>query len=101
MRSSTASSPSPKAGSLSVEARIEHGRLSVAVADTGLGFGRAATAGAGTGLANIRERLKLLHGDQGCVTVAENSPDGTRVTLVVPYRVQAAAAGNAAGAAIG
>ena len=30
------------------------------VADTGLGFGRADTAGTGIGLANIRERLKLL-----------------------------------------
>jgi sensor histidine kinase YesM len=32
----------------------------VTVADTGLGFGKAATAGTGVGLANIRERLQLL-----------------------------------------
>ncbi len=34
----------------------------VTVADTGLGFGKAATAGTGVGLANIRERLQLLYG---------------------------------------
>jgi signal transduction histidine kinase len=33
-----------------------HGKLQVSVADTGLGFGKAATAGTGVGLANIRER---------------------------------------------
>jgi signal transduction histidine kinase len=40
-----------------------HGKLQVEVADTGLGFGRAATAGTGVGLANIRERLQLLYGN--------------------------------------
>jgi signal transduction histidine kinase len=39
-----------------------HGKLQVSVADTGLGFGKAATAGTGVGLANIRERLQLLYG---------------------------------------
>jgi len=56
------------------------------VADTGLGFGRAATAGTGVGLANIRERLQLLHGSRASLTVAENQPSGTLVTVTVPYR---------------
>ena len=68
------------------EAEIVHGKLAVTVADTGLGFGKAATAGTGTGLANIRERLKLLYGDRASMTVADNAPSGTVVTLTVPTR---------------
>jgi LytS/YehU family sensor histidine kinase len=58
----------------------------VTVADTGLGFGRAATAGTGVGLANIRERLQLLYGPKATLTVAENAPSGTRVTVTIPYK---------------
>ena len=59
---------------------------SLTVADTGLGFGMAATAGTGVGLANIRERLQLLYGPQAALTVAANQPSGTVVTITVPYR---------------
>ena len=58
----------------------------MSVADTGLGFGKAATAGTGVGLANIRERLALLYGNKASVTVTENQPSGTVVTILVPYR---------------
>jgi LytS/YehU family sensor histidine kinase len=62
--------------------------LAVTVADTGLGFGKADTAGTGIGLANIRERLKLLYGDRASMVVADNLPSGTIVTLTVPYQAQ-------------
>jgi hypothetical protein len=78
--------PKPEGGSLQVSAEIVHGKLVVAVADTGVGFGRAATAGTGVGLENIRERLKLLFGNAAELRIAENQPTGTRVTIVVPYR---------------
>jgi LytS/YehU family sensor histidine kinase len=80
--------PKPEGGRLTVKAEIVHGDLAVTVADTGLGFGKAATAGTGTGLANIRERLKLLYDDRASVVVSENVPAGTVVTLTVPYQVQ-------------
>jgi Histidine kinase/Histidine kinase-, DNA gyrase B-, and HSP90-like ATPase len=78
--------PKAEGGSLKVKAEIVHGKLAVTVADTGLGFGRAATSGTGVGLANIRERLQLLHGSKASVTVTENQPSGTVVTITVPYR---------------
>jgi LytS/YehU family sensor histidine kinase len=81
--------PKPDGGLLSVRAEIVHGKLAVTVADTGLGFGKAATAGTGIGLANIRERLQLLYGNKASMTVAENPPGGTLVTLTVPYQAQA------------
>ncbi len=78
--------PKAEGGKLTVKAEIVHGKLAVTVADTGLGFGRAATSGTGVGLANIRERLQLLHGNRAAVTVTENQPSGTVVTITVPYR---------------
>jgi hypothetical protein len=77
--------PKPEGGSLTVSAEIVHGKLAVKVADTGLGFGKAATAGTGIGLANIRERLQLLYGNKASLTVAENPGGGTAVTITVPY----------------
>ncbi|PTT91035.1 sensor histidine kinase [Pelomonas sp. HMWF004] len=78
--------PKAEGGKLTVKAEILHGKLAVTVADTGLGFGRAATSGTGVGLANIRERLQLLHGSRASVTVTENQPSGTVVCITVPYR---------------
>ena len=78
--------PKAEGGTLTVSAEIVHGRLAVTVADTGLGFGRADTAGTGIGLANIRERLKLLYGDKASMVVADNLPSGTIVTITVPYQ---------------
>ncbi len=78
--------PKAEGGTLTVSAEIVHGRLAVTVADTGLGFGRADTAGTGIGLANIRERLKLLYGDKASMVVADNLPSGTVVTITVPYQ---------------
>ena len=77
--------PKPEGGELAIKAEIVHGKLSVTVADTGLGFGRAATAGTGVGLANVRERLQLLYGGRASLTITENQPAGTRVTVSVPY----------------
>jgi hypothetical protein len=78
--------PKPEGGALRLVAEIVHGKLQVTVADTGLGFGMAATAGTGVGLANIRERLQLLYGPKASLTVAANQPSGTVVTITVPYK---------------
>jgi hypothetical protein len=78
--------PKAEGGSLRLVAEIVHGKLQVTVADTGLGFGKAATAGTGVGLANIRERLQLLYGPKATLTVTENQPSGTVVTITVPYK---------------
>jgi hypothetical protein len=78
--------PKAEGGHLRVKAEVLHGKLAVSVADTGLGFGKAATAGTGVGLANIRERLQLLYGAKASVAVTENQPSGTVVTITVPYR---------------
>jgi signal transduction histidine kinase len=78
--------PKAEGGHLAIKAEILHGKMAVSVADTGLGFGKAATAGTGVGLANIRERLQLLYGGKASVAVTENQPSGTVVTITVPYK---------------
>jgi signal transduction histidine kinase len=88
--------PKPDGGRLTLKAEVVHGDLAVTVADTGLGFGRAATAGTGTGLANIRERLQLRYGSRASIVVAQNQPSGTLVTLTVPYQPQPYARAGAA-----
>ena len=87
--------PKPDGGTLTVRAEVQHGKLAVTVADTGVGFGQAATGGTGVGLANIRERLQLLYGNKASMTVAENTPSGTVVTLTVPYQAQTREGENA------
>jgi len=77
--------PKAEGGTLRVAAEIVHGKLVVSVADTGLGFGRAATAGTGVGLANIRERLQLLYGARAALAITENTPSGTIVAISLPY----------------
>jgi len=78
--------PKAEGGALTVGAEVVHGKLAVSVADTGVGFARAATAGTGMGLQNVRERLKLIYGDAAELRIAENTPSGTRVSIVVPYK---------------
>jgi hypothetical protein len=77
--------PKAEGGQLTVSAEIVHGKLAVTVADTGLGFGVADTAGTGIGLSNIRERLVLLYGGKANLNVTETAGGGTSVTITVPY----------------
>ena len=80
--------PKAEGGQLTVGAEIVHGKLAVTVADTGLGFGKAATAGTGIGLSNIRERLALLYGGKASLNITETTGGGTSVTITVPYVVR-------------
>jgi hypothetical protein len=77
----------PEGGTLKVRADVAHNKLRVIVTDNGLGFGAKPSDGTGLGLTNIRERLKLLHGDQGQLLIAANSPSGVIVTIEVPYQL--------------
>lgn len=85
--------PKPEGGMVRVTAEIVDGHLRVSVADTGLGFdpdNNAATRGTGLGLSNIRERLALLYGKAGRLTVRPNSPVGTVVEIELPYEMSKA-----------
>jgi signal transduction histidine kinase len=87
--------PKPEGGSLTLSADVSHGRLRVTVADTGLGFGAAGTAGGGVGLDNVRERLAALYGGAATLRIEGNAPAGTIVTIEVPYQLDPASASPA------
>jgi signal transduction histidine kinase len=76
----------PEGGTLRVFAEVTGNKLRVSVADNGLGFGAVQSNGTGLGLQNIRERLKLLFGDQAQLIIVPNSPSGVCATIEVPYQ---------------
>jgi hypothetical protein len=80
----------PEGGQLRVQAEVAHSKLRVTVADDGVGFGVMPSNGTGLGLTNIRERLKLLHGDTGQLHITPNSPCGVIATIEIPYKLAAA-----------
>jgi len=77
----------PEGGHLTVTAEIVDSKLRVTVADDGVGFGVVPSKGTGLGLSNIRERLKLLHGEAGQLHIAANIPSGVIATIEVPYQL--------------
>jgi signal transduction histidine kinase len=77
----------PEGGTLKIVAEVVGSKLRVIVSDDGVGFGVVPSDGTGLGLPTIRERLKLLHGDQGQLHIAANSPSGVIATVEVPYQL--------------
>jgi LytS/YehU family sensor histidine kinase len=74
-------------GRLLIEADVAHNRLRVRVSDDGVGFGVVPSDGTGLGLQSIRDRLKLLHGEQATLHIAANEPSGVIATIEVPYQL--------------
>jgi len=77
--------PSPHGGDISVRAQRVGPGFMLSVADTGVGFGVAATGGTGVGLANTRARLTALYGDAASLELAPNEPSGVVATVLIPH----------------
>jgi hypothetical protein len=75
--------PKSGGGNIWVIARETQEGIAVTVADDGIGFGHG-TEGTGVGLNNVRERLKLAHGDAAHFFITTNFPTGVAATIVVP-----------------
>jgi hypothetical protein len=71
----------PEGGEVSVAARVQQGALEVSVSNPGSLAQR--NDGGGVGLRNARERLRLLYGEAGSLTVAEAGSMVT-ATLRIP-----------------
>lgn len=76
--------PLPEGGRIRVAATTGDGRLRLCVADTGRGlvFGQ----GSGTGLANVRARLKSMYGSDAALSLQMNEPHGVVATIELPWR---------------
>ena len=71
-------------GRIVVRAFEEADRITVQVEDDGRGF--AEPIGQGVGLANIRDRLRALHGDAAQLELRGRDPAGTIASISVPAR---------------
>lgn len=71
--------PKMDGGEVSLSAKRIGNKIAITVADTGLGFQHSTSNG--IGLKNVRERVKQLYGDAGSVSIEENQPSGTRITI--------------------
>jgi sensor histidine kinase YesM len=76
--------PSSAGGMIGVRAEAVGSRLRIRMADSGVGFGAAATGGTGVGLANTRARLAALHGASAELSFLANEPTGVIAVIDMP-----------------
>ena len=78
--------PKLAGGDVTITAHRAGTGLDLCVADTGDGFSatRDNARSTGIGLANLRARLQTLYGSDASMTIADNAPSGSRVTLHLP-----------------
>jgi len=76
-------------GTVTLRSRLEGDRVSIEVADDGVGITARTEssfrpAGNGIGMQNVRERLEVLYGRQARFTVVSNPGRGTLVSIELP-----------------
>lgn len=75
--------PKTGGGTIWIIARQHEGNVAVTVADDGNGLGTE-ISGTGIGLKNVRERLRLAHGNAASFVLVGNFPSGVAATITVP-----------------
>jgi two-component system LytT family sensor kinase len=88
-------SPKVDGGSITVRSRIQDGKLLIQVEDDGVGMSappavaaHSMGSGRGIGMINVAERLHVLFGDDGKMTVQSRDGQGTLVMLELPVLQQ-------------
>ncbi|MCZ6855646.1 MAG: histidine kinase, partial [Gammaproteobacteria bacterium] len=77
--------PLEKGGDITVDIRRNGSAAQITVTDTGHGIDpTGATAGEGTGLKNIRDRLNALYAGEASLLITDNQPQGIIATLTLP-----------------
>ena len=74
--------PAVEGGRIRVSARDDSDRLLLTVADSGRGLN--VRLGHGAGLANIRQRLLLLHGERAVLSLRPAEPRGVVASVAIP-----------------
>ncbi|MFZ2024569.1 MAG: histidine kinase [Terracidiphilus sp.] len=83
-------------GTVTLRSRLEGDRVSIEVADDGVGMTsqsptNARRAGAGIGMKNVQERLEVLYGNKAHFNVTSNPGRGTLVSIEIPADLNGAA----------
>ena len=76
--------PAIEGGEITIKVVEENGLIRIEVQDTGNGFSSYDTAG--VGISNVRERIRLLYGDEGRLILEANVPHGVKAIIEVPKR---------------
>ncbi|MGD0915406.1 MAG: histidine kinase [Thermodesulfobacteriota bacterium] len=74
--------PSIEGGEITIKVVEEDDLIRVEVQDTGNSFCSYDTAG--VGISNVRERIRLLYGDEGRLMLEANEPHGVKAIIKVP-----------------
>ena len=77
--------PSEAGGRIDTDIWIRDGRCVMRVTDTGVGL-KHSNRGLGTGLATLRERLKVAFGGDAQLTLTEVVPHGVCAEISIPSR---------------
>ncbi len=76
--------PSESGGRIDISVEQQGRRCLIRVEDSGVGLGQSATPGTGTGLAALRERLRLSFGGDAELRLGEREPRGVRAEIDFP-----------------
>ncbi|NJR71783.1 MAG: hypothetical protein HC782_01035 [Gammaproteobacteria bacterium] len=74
--------PKIEGGLISLSAIENSGMVDIVIADTGLGFQNSMSNG--IGLKNVRERVEKLYDGKALLTIEDNQPCGTKITISIP-----------------
>jgi len=84
--------PRLEGGQIHIRTHHLDGRLSIEVADNGMGISAERLAevyGGGIGISNVHERLRLLYGDQFKMDIRSEEGQGTQIHIEIPALVTA------------
>jgi two-component system LytT family sensor kinase len=84
--------PRLEGGQIHIRTHHRDGRLSIEVADNGMGISTERLAevyGGGIGISNVHERLRLLYGDQFKMDICSEEGQGTQIQIEIPSLVTA------------
>ncbi len=77
--------PRADAGKILIESRRENGFIELSVSDNGAGLNDSAKTHNGIGLANTRERLEKLYGEEQKFEIVSSKHGGLQVKIKIPY----------------
>jgi len=75
--------PKVQGGEILISGKENDSHLRLEIIDTGMGINPGRKGG--LGLANIRERLQSLYGNDGRLVIEENQSGGVKATIEVPH----------------
>ncbi len=85
--------PKLEGGEIRLSTKMTDGRLTIDINDNGMGISNERLAEIyhdGIGISNVRERLRLLYGDQFLMEIKSQEGQGTQIRIEIPELVESA-----------